>query len=200
MLKPEFIDERLKGTKNAFILLELNEFKDFSDTVERDRNFIHFSGDDRHQIEYLIDLTVREQKKAREGKDNMKRSALSMLLNLVFRNMNKSSEKKVAIDEELLEYIRDNCHERITASELANKCFYTEEHFSRSFKKYTGKTFTAYINDCRIERAKTLLRHTEKSVEDIFGDCGFNNRTNFFKTFSEKTGYTPLQYRKMYKK
>ena len=200
MLKPEFIDERLKGTKNAFVLLELNEFKDFSDTVERDRRFIHFSGDDRRQIEYLIDLTVSEQNKTLGGKDNMKRSALSLLLNLVFKNMNKASERKVAIDEELIEYVRDHCHEHLTVFEMAKKCFYSEEHFSRSFKKYTGKNFTEYINDCRIERAKTLLRYTEKSVEDVFGDCGFNNRTNFFKSFSNKTGYTPLQYRKIYKK
>ena len=199
MLKPEFLDGSLKGTENVFSLLELKGFKDFSDTVEREKRFIHFEGDDRKRTEALIEMTVAEQKNERSGTELVKRSALNILLNLIFRNMMENSSPVFAVNEDLLDYIRKNCREKLTAANLAGKCYYSEEHFSRSFKKYAGKTFTEYLTECRVELAKELLRNTDKSVEHIIGECGFSGRTRFFKSFSERTGMTPLKYRKISK-
>lgn len=200
MLKPEFLDEGLEGTRDAFSLLSSKDFKDFSGSVEQERQLVHFQGDDRKQIESLIEMTLAEQSDERSGTELMKRSALNILLGLIFRNMNEERGAQMRIDVELLSYIEKNCHERLTVENLAKQCCYSEEHFSRSFKKYTGKNFTEYINRCRINKAAELLVKTEMAVEDIFLECGFSNRTGFFKSFLKETGYTPLQYRKISKK
>lgn len=200
MLKPEFLDGSLKGEQDAFSLLGLKAFSDFSGTVEKERHLVHFQNDDRRQVEYLIGITLSEQNDERSGAEHMRRSALNMLLSLVFRNMVADSRERMTIDEGLLVYIREHCNESLTLSETAKRCYYTPEHFSRSFKKYTGKNFTEYLNECRIEEAKTLLSDTDKTVEDIFLECGFSNRTGFFKSFSEATGHTPAEYRKISKK
>ena len=53
------------------------------------------------------------------------------------------------------------------------------------FKQYTGKTAAAYLNDYRLEKAKSLLLHTDASVTDIALDVGFNNTSYFIKKFQE---------------
>jgi AraC-like DNA-binding protein len=50
--------------------------------------------------------------------------------------------------------------------------------------------------DCRIKIAKKLLTDTDKSIESILYECGFTNRTAFFKKFYKIVGCTPLQFRK----
>ena len=51
------------------------------------------------------------------------------------------------------------------------------------FKQYTGKTAAVYLNDYRLEKAKSLLLHTDNSVTDIATEAGFNNTSYFIKKF-----------------
>lgn len=202
MLKPEFLDERLRGTNDAFLLLGSEDFKVFSEKIEKERRLVHFEGDARKRIESLIDMTVAEQSDVRSGGELMRRSALNILLGLVFRNMGSESAEsgRMYIDEHLISYVEKHCYEHLTMEEMARRCFYSKEHFCRSFKKYTGKKFSSYLNSCRIKMAKELLETTDKPVEDIFLECGFSNRTGFFRSFLSETGMTPLKYRKISKK
>lgn len=197
MLKPEFLDERLRGTENAFLLLELNDFKEFSDQIKRESCLLHFSTEERAQIESLITLTQKEQALALADSTSVRRSALQLLLHMIFRKMASPDQKcALSINAELLSYLRSNCHKKLTLTELADSCFYTPEHFSRKFKAYTGMTLTQYIRKCRLERAKQLLEETDTPIEAILTECGFTNRTAFFKSFSNTYGKSPLQYRK----
>ena len=197
MLKPEFLDERLRGTENAFLLLELNDFKEFSDQVKQESCLLHFSAEERAQIESLITLTQKEQALSLADSTSVRRSALQLLLHMIFRKM-ASPERTCAlsINAELLSYLRANCHKKLTLCELAEGCFYTPEHFSRKFKAYAGMTLTQYLRQCRLERAKQLLEETDAPIEAILTECGFTNRTAFFKSFFEIYGSSPLQYRK----
>ena len=49
------------------------------------------------------------------------------------------------------------------------------------FKQYTGKTAASYLNDYRLEKAKSLLLHSGASLTDIALDVGFNNTSYFIK-------------------
>jgi transcriptional regulator GlxA family with amidase domain len=63
-------------------------------------------------------------------------------------------------------------------------------------KKYTGNNPVSYMIECRINKAKVLLVKTDHSIETIIFECGFSNRTAFFKKFLEMEKTTPLQFRK----
>ena len=147
-------------------------------------------------METLIEWTEEEQKKQSPGGEMIRHSALNLLLGMIFRKMAEIRSEKFAMNEELLDYIARNCSECLRSDELAAKCFYTPEHFSRSFKKYTGMTLKEYVFSCRVKKAARLLRETDLSVEQILSESGFTNRTAFFKRFSQSFGCTPLQYRK----
>lgn len=196
MLKPEYINENLRGSEDALRLFKLDDFSEFDVDAVCKNSLIHFDGDERKKIESLIEWTEEEQKKKAPGSELMKHSALNLLLSMILRNMTGKRTGRFAINDELLAYIDRNCSERLRLDELAAQCFYSPEHFARTFKKYTGMTLKAYVDACRIDKAKRLLEETDLPIERILSECGFSNRTAFFQKFARSIGQTPLQYRK----
>lgn len=93
------------------------------------------------------------------------------------QNRNLLSVKKV------LDYISAHYREPLSVKELSGLSNYSEFYFMKLFKQYTGKTAAAYLNDYRLEKAKSLLLHTDASVTDIALDVGFNNTSYFIKNF-----------------
>lgn len=199
MLKPEYVDNTLKGTEDLFLLLQLHNFSDLSNRIIKDNVALHFDGSDREKAELLLNWTLEEQRQSAPAGELIKYSALSMLLCLVFRKMTEKQRVRPGFNEQLVMYLKRNCHLKLSINEIASECGYTPEHFSRKFKEYTGMSPGAYITKCRIKKAAILLSETEKSIEDILCECGFSDRTAFFKKFSEMMGVTPRQYRKYQK-
>ena len=73
----------------------------------------------------------------------------------------------------------------------------TQEHLTRSLKKYYHESPTAYINQLRTRKAAQELLYTRKDIWDIMSDCGFNNYAYFLKCFNKNFGMTPRQYIKV---
>ena len=67
-------------------------------------------------------------------------------------------------------------------------------YLGQVFKRETGKTFTTYVTDMRIERAKVMLMTGSVSIGGIADAVGFNDYFYFLKTFKRVTGTTPKQY------
>ncbi len=73
---------------------------------------------------------------------------------------------------------------------------YSKQYFERMFKRETGKTPTAFLQEARLNRACDLLRNTRMTVKEITIVCGFYDAACFCRRFREKVGITPLAYRK----
>ncbi len=196
MLKPEYVDNTLKGTEDIFLLLSLYNFSDLSSHVIKDNILLHFDGEEKNRIEFLLNWSHEEQQRNAPGGNLVIYSALSMILCLVFRKMAEKQNIKLTINDQLLAYLERNCTSKLTIKNIASQCGYTAEHFSRIFKVYTGQSPIAYVNQCRIKKAIELLEKTDAPIEAVIDACGFSNRTAFFKNFKKYTGVTPLQFRK----
>ena len=72
----------------------------------------------------------------------------------------------------------------------------SDEHLSRSFKKYLDRTPTQYINELRLNFAANQIRFTTKKISEICYDAGFENQSNFHRQFLSFFNYTPNQFRK----
>lgn len=71
----------------------------------------------------------------------------------------------------------------------------TQEHLTRSMRKYMGQTPSTYVNTVRLERAAEELSTTQRSVLEVMLDVGFQNTSYFNKLFKEKYHVSPRKYR-----
>lgn len=196
MIKPEFINQSLKDTNNAFSLLGTENFKDFEDIVDRSKLHIHFGKEERTKIETLIDFILNEQYNSTAGSELVLHSVYNTILTIVFRKMSLQLSDDFSVSKTLLKYIEENCTSQISLTEIAAANNYNSTYFSRLFKKQTGFTFSEYIINCRLNLACKLLSDTDISVTEIALKVGFSDKTKFYKLFSSKMGTTPLKYRK----
>ena len=93
-------------------------------------------------------------------------------------------------------YIQNNFYTKISLKEVADLIFLTESNFCKFFKKATGKTYSDYLNELRINEACRLLVQTEKSINQISFECGFETLSYFNRVFLNKKGVTPSLFRK----
>ena len=96
----------------------------------------------------------------------------------------------------LLAYIQSHYQEKISIDGLANLINVSKNTCFRLFKKYLAKSPTEYILDYRINKASSLLLYSDKNIISIALETGFDNASYFGKIFKEKTGLSPLMYRK----
>lgn len=71
----------------------------------------------------------------------------------------------------------------------------SKAHFMRSFKKVTGQSFDAYLNQFRIAKAQALLASTDKSISQISQEVGFCDQSYFGLVFRRHVRLTPREYR-----
>lgn len=95
----------------------------------------------------------------------------------------------------VIEYINKNYAEPLTIEDLLEKIHISKSYFSQLFKKATGTTFSDYLRDVRINRAKQLLRETELPVPWISEQVGYSDERYFRKVFRAVAGCSPNEYR-----
>ena len=86
----------------------------------------------------------------------------------------------------------------VTEQRVAEHCGLSLAYFSTLFKNTVGMRFGEYLMKLKIGRAKSLLISTDKSITYIAYETGFSSSSHFICKFREITGYSPLEYRKMY--
>lgn len=110
--------------------------------------------------------------------------------------------KKHRAEDKIVElavaHIEQNLHEKLSQSDIAERCNTTSYHLSRAFKQSYGITFQDYIMSRRLERATELLRNASASVSDVCWTVGFRDASYFSKMFQRHTGMTPSTYRKQW--
>ena len=97
---------------------------------------------------------------------------------------------------ETFSYIEDHLCEEITLKQLAEHVHHNGTYLSRCFKKLSGASLTQYILAKRIALAQKLLREG-CSPNDACFQSGFNNYSNFSRTFSKQAGCSPRQYQSL---
>ena len=92
--------------------------------------------------------------------------------------------------------ITDNLSESQSAADVARELGMSESGFSRFFRRATGNTFTDFVNQVRINRACQLLMETDRYINNVCYDVGFNNVANFNRRFMQIKGMTPKDFRR----
>lgn len=102
--------------------------------------------------------------------------------------------------QKVKQYIDDNYSKPLRLADLADLVGMTPVAFSRFFRQRTDRTLSEYIVDIRLGYAARMLVDSTKNISEICYECGFNNLSNFNRTFKAKRGLTPRDFRAMFKK
>lgn len=90
----------------------------------------------------------------------------------------------------VIEYINKNLTSKITLEELGKKFHLNKYHISHAFKEKTGFSILEYVNNKRIIMAKELI--LEGIPLNIVAEkVGFNDYSNFYRSFKKTLGYSP---------
>jgi AraC family transcriptional regulator len=97
--------------------------------------------------------------------------------------------------ERAVTYIQENLDRNLKLTNPIDELGISYYHLCRLFRQELGVTPHQYIVQQRVERAKTLLEDSGRTILDITNDCGFANPSHFAKCFRERVGISPRQFR-----
>nr|WP_068888836.1 AraC family transcriptional regulator [Pedobacter panaciterrae] len=107
--------------------------------------------------------------------------------------------KLTASDIECIKYaallIRENLDSPATIIELARKVGINQTKLKSGFKRFFGNTVFGYLQETRMERARSFLLDTSLTIQEISNLSGYQNISNFSLAFKNTYGYPPNKLR-----
>jgi len=123
-----------------------------------------------------------------------------MLTDILLTTSGKASELKIKKNncdlQKIYDLIEKKYDSNISLDDMAASVNLSKYYFLRIFKEATCYSPYEYLVKYRINRAKSLLESTDKPIEQIAVDVGFESTSNFIRTFKKIESMTPLKYRK----
>lgn len=153
------------------------------------------------EIDYSVGVQL-EQQTLMEGivmaiTWNELKSALTMLTEALYKAKHK--EAAGLIVRRAKSMVHECYNQGITLDEIAGKLNITPEYLGGLFHKEIGETFSSYIKNYRVNKAKGLLIGTDMKIYDVSSAVGYADSKYFSRVFREITGQLPADFRKLNK-
>jgi len=167
--------------------------------THRDENFSHKIELDKEQQNRFIYFINKITSTEGFGSDMIEYSSFIELMTYLTKAFVDNEDSLLSCYkynnqiQEIIGYINDNVIENITIKNLAEHFFLSESYICRIFKLATGTTINKYITARRISIAKSMLSNG-LSINDVYIQCGFNDYSNFLKSFKKAVGVSPKKY------
>ena len=97
--------------------------------------------------------------------------------------------------KKLIDFTHRNYHENLKLEALAELFNYNSAYLGKLFKNYTGQYFNTYLDQVRMENAKTYLTQGLK-VYRVAERVGYSNVDYFHHKFKKYVGMSPSKFRK----
>jgi AraC-like DNA-binding protein len=166
-----------------------------------EQNHMRFSDQRLQELLHLFDrLEKLSMPRTAAGSDILYLAAFLELLVFLGRAFNSEqhgqSDEPSAIPgklRDLLHYIDNYLDQDLSLDKLEHTFFMNRSYLCRLFKKHTGSTIHEHILFKRIAKAKMLLK-AGSNVTDACQLAGFNDYSNFIRSFKKTVGLPPKQY------
>lgn len=118
---------------------------------------------------------------------------LTGFLSRIAVNMKKDgSDSNVA--RTVLKIIEERYMEELTLKRISEEIHFYPYYIGSIFKEYTGKSFTQFLNDYRIDKAKEILDRKHVKISELAKAVGISNTSYFCSLFKERFGISPGEY------
>lgn len=88
----------------------------------------------------------------------------------------------------------------LSLKEVADQLHTNTKYLSQVVNHHAGCNFQFFINTYRVKEVKSMITSDDYHNLTLFGialQCGFKNKSTFYKVFKEISGQTPKEYIKM---
>ncbi len=121
-----------------------------------------------------------------------------LMLQVEQLSLSKPSTSHIkAYDMEKLYYLKEILDQNICTPcsliDLAHQAGLNEFKLKRGFREIFDNTVFGYLNDIRMQKAKTMLLEEKLNINDIADFCGFQHSKNFVVAFKKYWGMAPTQ-------
>ena len=103
----------------------------------------------------------------------------------------------MSITERTKTYCLSHLSEDLSLPVIGQAIGFNPVYLSRIFKQIEGTSIREYIEICRMDLARRLIRSTRMKVYEIAEKCGYQNPAYFIKIFRAHYGMTPQECRDM---
>lgn len=141
--------------------------------------------------------TVIGKSESFETITELKTYVISLCSEIIKISKEDLNYEKMVIINRIKEYIHNHYTEQnISTDSISDMIGFSCNYTRTLFKKLTGISITEYINQCRMMKAKNLLRETDLTVKKISELVGYPDESKYFYVvFKKYFGITPDEYR-----
>lgn len=107
-------------------------------------------------------------------------------------NITEGREERIV---EIMRYIQTHYRD-VTLEELAENFHLSPPYLSKYIKERAGITFQETVKKARMKKARAMLKETNRTVESIAADVGYETVEHFNRLFKKNYGMTPVQFRR----
>ncbi|WP_189015559.1 AraC family transcriptional regulator [Paenibacillus marchantiophytorum] len=190
----QLLSKQSKGTKDDFNVL-------FTQAIEQS-SWLSFK-ESNSEFQPLFERLHFEYNAHLSGFMTIFQACVAQLLVFMHRSQLAHpldmTEAKLQDLDRLLAYIRSHCSHPISLTAAAARLSISERQLHRQLKKHTGMSFTAYVQQARIEACCRQLRLTDHKISDIAATVGYQDMKFFNQLFKKMTGVTPRTYRQQHR-
>lgn len=188
--------------RNNFLEMKISEYNFFSYNINE---ALHLSDKEKEIIEKLLSGIEKEIIYNDEYSNEIIVSNIELLLKYSQRFYSRQFKTRENLNKKIIDEFQNFLYEEIiekeennkipTVKECAEKFHYSSNYFSDMLRRETGRSPKEHILFYIIEKAKTMLIGSDKSINEIAYRLGFEYPEHFSKIFKKKVGQSPLNYR-----
>lgn len=155
-------------------------------------------------LQTMINLLAEEVAKPQLGSERAIQGILDVMFSLIMRRLvlQNSAEPETFSHatqdlkiKHALDLIHSDCARGWTLEELASEVGLSRAGFASRFKRTLGDTPLHYLTTIRIQKAMDLLVSTDKRIESVALEVGYQDAFGFSKAFKKLTGVPPRDFR-----
>ena len=172
----------------------------------------HICGGRSHIVLRSSEIACRYFKSLYEGEEDQRLDYLRVRLPELFLRMKQAKTDRSYFDRSFVprsqvelvkvvaEHISRNINGKITVKDLTRQFGISDTALQNAFRSVYGMPVISFIRAQKMQRAAQILIHTDRTIEKIATEFGYENESKFSAAFKKIMGDPPGVYRREHSK
>ena len=164
------------------------------------RRKISLPADEVLKVEHIMAHIYKEFETKKIGYDEIVKAYIIVLASIFARIYYENSPDVLSYEDGkkfilyCMDYIDGHYYQEMTLESIVRLYAMSRTKFCKIFSEISGYSFNKYLNLCRIRKAIEYIKNGYK-ISAIYGLCGYNDFSTFYRNFVKVTGVSPAQYK-----